>query len=612
DGDELSYEIASGIEELNLNIDGETHILTLEPALNYCGESEVLITADDGQDDGDGRFMSPMTDRFREVSGSPTDERPAYRFLRSMRDALSRPLPQRDLSAELRFTVTVLAVNDEPVWEETPEDSLTYAVYDDVTFELTASDVDEADELTIEFVDRGGLPEAAGLEDRGDGVALFDWMPTIDDMGEYNPVFSVSDGEAVVELELTFFIGNEREQVVFLHEGWSLMSINVSPGEEYYIEGEDRGPDCGLMLEALRNDEGEQLFLILKDNRGDFCSVRWGYYGIRYWNLQEGYWIKTAADWDAHWSGEPIAPDEPIDIAEGWSVIPYYPAYELPADCESDFYAFSPIIDNVIRIKNGYGEFLAPEFGFSNMRPCAPGMGFQISLDEDVTFEYPEPLNQDAVAATVIPRADHWSAPVSTGENMSVLITAFRGIEAVDGDQVAAFSEGSGDLVGVGTVVNSVCGLAVWGDDPYTETMDGLVEGDGFRLRWWDQEMNTELNLVPGGYVQGVDLVYVQNGFVALTVTAEAMIPEKYFLSQNYPNPFNAVTSIEYALPVSSHVKLAVYDISGRIVGTLVDDDLSAGRYSCGFDGSELAAGLYFIRLEAGSNVLTRKVVVVK
>ncbi len=90
------------------------------------------------------------------------------------------------------------------------------------------------------------------------------------------------------------------------------------------------------------------------------------------------------------------------------------------------------------------------------------------------------------------------------------------------------------------------------------------------------------------------------------------ILPTDYTLSTPYPNPFNAVTRIAYAVPSAGHVRLAVYDISGRMVGRLVDEDVSAGRHVCEFDGGDLAAGLYFVRLEAGSDVLIRKVVMVK
>ncbi len=74
--------------------------------------------------------------------------------------------------------------------------------------------------------------------------------------------------------------------------------------------------------------------------------------------------------------------------------------------------------------------------------------------------------------------------------------------------------------------------------------------------------------------------------------------PRRFLLLQNYPNPFNASTRIAYTVPAPSYVKLAVYDISGRLVELLADKDVLRGRHVCEFDGSNLSAGLYFVKLE--------------
>jgi hypothetical protein len=84
-------------------------------------------------------------------------------------------------------------------------------------------------------------------------------------------------------------------------------------------------------------------------------------------------------------------------------------------------------------------------------------------------------------------------------------------------------------------------------------------------------------------------------------------VPADIFLAQNYPNPFNPTTTIQYGIPQPSSVTLAVYDMLGQKVSTLVDDDLQAGDYSVEFDGSGLASGVYLYRLMAGNAELTRK-----
>lgn len=85
-----------------------------------------------------------------------------------------------------------------------------------------------------------------------------------------------------------------------------------------------------------------------------------------------------------------------------------------------------------------------------------------------------------------------------------------------------------------------------------------------------------------------------------------------YALNQNYPNPFNPTTTINYQLPANGHVMLKVYDVLGREIRTLVDEEKSAGRYSVEFDASKFSSGIYFYTIRAGDYNAVRKMVVMK
>jgi hypothetical protein len=85
-----------------------------------------------------------------------------------------------------------------------------------------------------------------------------------------------------------------------------------------------------------------------------------------------------------------------------------------------------------------------------------------------------------------------------------------------------------------------------------------------------------------------------------------------YELNQNYPNPFTPATTMEFALPLSGKVKLAVYDILGREVMTLVDTKMEAGRHTATFDASRLSSGVYFYRLQTSERVFTKKMMLIK
>ncbi len=95
---------------------------------------------------------------------------------------------------------------------------------------------------------------------------------------------------------------------------------------------------------------------------------------------------------------------------------------------------------------------------------------------------------------------------------------------------------------------------------------------------------------------------------------ATARIPKEFRLYQNYPNPFNPETVIKYQIPEACHITLRIYDMLGREVRTLVEEEKPAGLYEVGWDGENdhgqrVASGVYFYRLEAMDLIQTRKMV---
>jgi photosystem II stability/assembly factor-like uncharacterized protein len=88
--------------------------------------------------------------------------------------------------------------------------------------------------------------------------------------------------------------------------------------------------------------------------------------------------------------------------------------------------------------------------------------------------------------------------------------------------------------------------------------------------------------------------------------------PSEYSLHQNYPNPFNPATTISFSLPLRSFVSLKVFDALGRQVSILVSEELPAGKYSRQWNAAGIPSGVYFYRLQAGSFVETKKLILLK
>ncbi len=94
-------------------------------------------------------------------------------------------------------------------------------------------------------------------------------------------------------------------------------------------------------------------------------------------------------------------------------------------------------------------------------------------------------------------------------------------------------------------------------------------------------------------------------------------LPTTYALSQNYPNPFNPITEISFDIPVRSRVTLTVFNVVGQKVTTLIDKELAPNRYVVDWDGTtddgtKVASGVYFYKLEAGDFVETKKMMFLK
>ncbi len=93
---------------------------------------------------------------------------------------------------------------------------------------------------------------------------------------------------------------------------------------------------------------------------------------------------------------------------------------------------------------------------------------------------------------------------------------------------------------------------------------------------------------------------------------AQTGVPLKLDLLQNYPNPFNPLTTVTFALPSASTVRLAVYDMLGRQVSVLLNEVRTAGQHTVAFNAVGLASGTYTYRLTAGDRVLTKRMLLVR
>jgi predicted amidohydrolase YtcJ len=131
--------------------------------------------------------------------------------------------------------------------------------------------------------------------------------------------------------------------------------------------------------------------------------------------------------------------------------------------------------------------------------------------------------------------------------------------------------------------------------------------------------------LITGGY-DGKNTIKSAELFIVETTTAvrrdnplmsHPEAPETFLLSQNYPNPFNPATTFNYRMPSAGRVRIAIYNLNGQLIRSLVDSEQLPGNYSATWDGKSddgnaVVTGVYLVRMESGNQVASRKILYLK
>ncbi|MFN3872465.1 MAG: SBBP repeat-containing protein [Ignavibacterium sp.] len=188
--------------------------------------------------------------------------------------------------------------------------------------------------------------------------------------------------------------------------------------------------------------------------------------------------------------------------------------------------------------------------------------------------------------------------------------------EAIDLDAagnvyVTGKSQGVGDLGDYATVKYNSAGIEQWAIR-YHRPPDAIETAIGIHVSS-DQEVYVSGNSISSGASPPHAIITIKYSQSPSDVSEiSSVVPDNFMLSQNYPNPFNPTTKISWQSPISSHQTLKVYDMLGNEVATLVNEEKDRGVYSVNFDASNLSSGIYFYRLQAGSFVETKRMILIR
>ncbi|MDP8239160.1 MAG: T9SS type A sorting domain-containing protein [Candidatus Hatepunaea meridiana] len=400
--------------------------------------------------------------------------------------------------------------------------------------------------------------------------------------GELAFIHNALAGETTLAVTLDCVEGIvQTSRELDLEIGWNTVSVNIQPDEDEDIED--------LMVSLVEDD----LLIMMKDGSGHFYRPDYNFNNIPGWYVEEGYQIKMRNAGMLILEGMSVLSETPIRLEAGWHIVSYYPRRSIEATV-----ALSGIVDHLIIAKDGKGNFYIPEWEFSNMGDMCVGQGYYMNVEEEVVLVYQ--TGQERNAECRMQDSEHQT--LNTGLNMSLLVLVEQPLEG----EISVFA--SNKLVGSGILQNGICGLAIWGDDPTTEIIDGALEGQELELRLIDENELLPLTLET---LSGSSIYQTDNYWVVKLGSAVEP-PSEFGIVGVYPNPFNSTTTITYSLPVVGLVELKLFNLAGREIATLINESKQPGIHTNTLIAADLPSGLYFMKLNANGRVLTSKIMLLK
>jgi hypothetical protein len=366
---------------------------------------------------------------------------------------------------------------------------------------------------------------------------------------------------------------------------------------------------------------GQSDVLIVSDDAGSFYVPGFSVDQIFNIDIFEGYavFLNGASEQSIIIEGMASTLGPVVINAFQTNSLPY-----LPQECMATDDVFAGYESQLLVVQSDAGGFYVPSFGVMSLTEMCPGDAYSVFLNgaDGIDFMYPDGGMARSSASIAWESYNEASESVmytdeitQTGISHPIILTSLEGLVS-EGDELVAYADG--EVVGATRITDADMPivLAAWGGyHEYGVNLPGYNTGDSIELRLYSLSEGREL------YVQA-NLEGSQYGVTPITsgtgvVLSSDAVPMAYDLMQNYPNPFNPSTSIGFTLPEAGYVTVSVYDMTGRLVNTLVEGNLDEGVHMVDWDGMDssgalVSAGVYIYALESSDTMMTKKMILMK
>jgi len=293
-----------------------------------------------------------------------------------------------------------------------------------------------------------------------------------------------------------------------------------------------------------------------------------------------------------------------IPISSGWNWISYLPQEAMDINT-----ALASIDGSAEYIKDlsGFSDYY-PGYGwYGTLEELNPHDGYMINATESTTLTYPERYgsgnsNNEYVQKT---NHNHWNFNYHNYEyNSSIMMSLdLETLNVHVDDQIGAF-------------INDKCvGIANGQISPFDSKIlfPMMIYGDNqekvVSFKYYNSQSNKEIDLIE--QITYKPDTYSNDALDPFSLTD--IIPYTYSLSDAYPNPFNPSTTIEYSLAENvNDLNISVYDIRGRLVESILNESMYRGEHKIIWNGERYSSGAYFIKMNTGTHMFVKKIMLIK
>ena len=327
----------------------------------------------------------------------------------------------------------------------------------------------------------------------------------------------------------------------------------------------------------------------------------------------DGYWLKTGLETpeeprEFEVIGTPISPVT-YTLHDGNNLVSYpYPFSQslesaLPDYVESELWGI---------VGEGVAATLIDGNWVGSLSIFEGGKGYWIvSNIDDLSFEYnspPEGLPRNEITQNEIHQAPTpFNFVQSTRQAFYFIDNVTYNNNPIDlGDWIIAYRENV--VVGARMWSGNHTDIPVMGYDEFSNTIGYCSEGDIPQFKLFRESTGELIQLFTNGTEPWTNIgIYTIN-----EMSDEPLVPNSVSLGNAYPNPFNAFTSIEFGLSNDSFVTISIFDILGKRISLLVNNQFTAGFHTITWDASLHSTGVYFIQMHTEGQIQTKKILLVK